>query len=308
MEIHVKDYEIGVIVGRFQTNKLHQAHIDLIETVIKKHKKIVLFLGVSPAISTRKNPLDFATRKAMIEETFGTKISAILPLYDEGSDIAWSNQLDKKVREVFQVGSVVLYGSRDSFIPYYKGKFNILELEPEVFVSATDSRKEVSREIISSENFRAGIIYSVYNSFPVVHPTVDIAILDDKQENVLLGRKPNQDKYRFVGGFTDTTDESFEFSAKRECLEETGLEVGNMEYIGSFKVNDWRYRNESTRSIMTTFFKCKKIFGSPTPQDDIIELKWFKITDIKDCDIVPEHINLFNNLKTNLKIINNDEE
>jgi bifunctional NMN adenylyltransferase/nudix hydrolase len=64
--IEPTDFEVGVIIGRFQTNRLHEGHINLISHVLSNHKKAVLILGVSRVQNTKKNPLDFASRKAMI--------------------------------------------------------------------------------------------------------------------------------------------------------------------------------------------------------------------------------------------------
>ena len=303
MKEQQKQYDIGVIIGRFQTNELHVAHIDLINTVIQAHKKVILFLGVAPVLGTRRNPLDFSTRKAMIEEQFGTKLSAILPLNDRYSNDAWSAQIDVKVREVFQIGSAVLYGSKDSFIPYYTGKLDTRVLEPETFVSATDVRNAVSKEIIASKEFRAGCIYATYNQFPIVYPTVDIAIFNSDYSKILLARKPEQTKYRFIGGFTDVTDENFEAAARREVMEETGLEVSNPAYVCSLNIKDWRYEKETTRTVMTTLFKTAVTYGAPQPMDDIEELKWFDVQLIaEDASklLMPEHVKLFNTLYKNI--------
>ena len=99
-----------------------------------------------------------------------------------------------------------------------------------------------------------------------------------------------------ITGVVDVTDESDEVAAKRETLEETGLEVADFEYICSMPVNDWRYRGMKDRSIMTRFFKAKYIFGCPTPQDDINALKWFKLTPELENILVEEHKKLFKKL------------
>ena len=54
--------DVGVIVGRFQVNELHAAHRELIDTVIGNHKKVLIFLGLSPVRVTRHNPLDFTSK------------------------------------------------------------------------------------------------------------------------------------------------------------------------------------------------------------------------------------------------------
>ena len=253
----IKTTQHGVIIGRFQTSELHSEHIKLIQYVLDRHEKVILFLGVSPTLANKKHPMDFITRKYMIEEQFGISKLTIMPLSDNKSNEIWSKQLDSKIKEVFPLGSVTIYGSRDSFIPYYFGVNKTLELQPDVFVSATDIREVASKKVISSSEFRAGIIYSVYNQFPVVYSTVDVAII--KNDEILLGQKLGETQWRFIGGFVDTTDESDEAAAKRETLEETSLEVADLEYICSMQVEDWRYRSIKDRSIMTRFFKAKYI-------------------------------------------------
>ena len=295
-----KSTDIGIIIGRFQLHELHEAHKELIETVINNHDKTILFIGCTPAIGTRKNPLDFMTRKYMIEELYN--FSAILPLYDQKSDAVWSKQIDSKIRETFPMGSVTIYGSRDSFIPYYIGQFQTKELEPESYVSATEIRNKVAKSIMKSSDFRAGVIYSTYNQYPITHPTVDIVIVKENGD-ILLGRKPNEDKWRFIGGFVDPTDSSLEKAAKREVNEETGLEVDDLKFICSMKVNDWRYNGIKERGIMTTFFEAKYIFGAPQPNDDICELKWFSIDSIKNNKslLVDEHLKLMEIYLKNVK-------
>ena len=290
----IKTTQHGVIIGRFQTPELHSEHIKLIQYVLDRHEKIILFIGVSPTLANKKHPMDFITRKYMIEEQFGISKLTIMPLSDNKSNEIWSKQLDSKIKEVFPLGSVTIYGSRDSFIPYYFGVNKTLELQPDVFVSATDIREVASKKVISSSEFRAGIIYSVYNQFPVVYSTVDVAII--KNDEILLGQKLGETQWRFIGGFVDTTDESDEAAAKRETLEETSLEVADLEYICSMQVEDWRYRGIKDRSIMTRFFKAKYIFGCPTPQDDINALKWFKLTPELENMLVEEHKKLFKKL------------
>jgi len=300
-ELELTKKDIGVIVGRFQIHDLHPEHKKLIDTVINNHNKVILFLGCTPALSTKKNPLDFATRKVMVEEIYGDKLSAILPLYNHKFDDEWSRNLDKKIREVFQVGSVVLYGSKDSFIPYYKGIFDTCELVPDNFVSATDIRDEIKNKVLRSKEFRAGVIYATQNSFPKTYSTIDVAIMNEDYSKVLLGRKDYEKEFRFIGGFVDPTDETLVQTVKREAQEETGLEIDDVKYICSRKINDWRYRGEEDCSIMTHFHIAKKIFGSEKASDDIIEVKWFDLETIDKVSLVKEHQYLMSELLTFLQ-------
>ncbi len=301
METKIKDYTIGVIIGRFQIHELHEAHKEMIGEVLKRHEKVILFLGVSPTLSTRRNPLDFRSRKLMIEEAFNKDI-IILPINDRKSNKIWSDQVDTKIREVESIGSVVLYGSKDSFIPYYEGKFDTIELVPKSMVNASDVRKEISKRVERTKEFRAGVIYSTYNTYPTVHPVIDVAIMNENETEVLLGRKKDEELFRFVGGFTDVTDKSYEQTVRREAQEETGLTVGDVKYICSTRVDDWRYRSNNERSVMTTFFKAKKMFGHAEPNDDIVEVKWHQVYTLRTSDVVGEHKRLLDALKENLNL------
>lgn len=291
-----KRNEIGVIIGRFQVHELHFEHKKLIQSVIERHNNIIIFLGTTDAIGTKRNPMDFITRKLMIEEVFPSGITMILPLPDKKSDKVWSDNLDLKIIEVFGGKKATLYGSRDSFIPFYKGINDVCELEPDSYISATDIREKVSHVTKKSSDFRAGIIYSVYSQYPMVYSTIDVII--KRNDEILLGRKQGEKNWRFIGGFVDVNDDTELQSCKREVKEETGLEIDNLKFVCSQSINDWRYRKDSDKNIMTHLYEADYIFGSPQPMDDIAELKWFKNNDyIKDI-LVEGHKELFETWKS----------
>ena len=52
----IKTTQHGVIIGRFQTPELHSEHIKLIQYVLDRHEKVILFLGVSPTLANKKHP------------------------------------------------------------------------------------------------------------------------------------------------------------------------------------------------------------------------------------------------------------
>ena len=79
-----KTYPIGALVGRFQVHELHEAHKYLINQVVENHKKVILFLGVTKVVGTKNNPLDFDTRKRMIQQHYPDIV--ILALPDFGDD------------------------------------------------------------------------------------------------------------------------------------------------------------------------------------------------------------------------------
>lgn len=295
--------EAGVIVGRFQTDDLHEAHIQLIDTVIAKHDKVIILLGCGHVPGERSDPLDYDARRLMLQAKYPEVI--ILPIYDMREDEDWSAEVDKTIRRLLAPGhKATLYGSRDSFISGYKGNYPVVELESPtsmVNVSGTNVRNRLSVAALSSREFRVGAIWEAYQKFPAVLPTVDIAILNDEKTKVLLARKPNEKQLRFIGGFSDPKDESFEASALREVQEETnGTEVADLTYIGSFNIKDWRY-SKSVNQIRTLFYVATYTFGNPEATDDIEELRWTKLTPDNIHMIVEEHQPLYTALLNYLK-------
>ena len=295
-------YTIGCLCGRFQVHELHEAHHYIIDQVVKNHKKVILFLGVPKVVGTKKNPLDFESRKKMIQHHYPEIV--ILALPDFSDDKRWSQELDKRIKEVYPIGDILMYGGRDSFIPYYKnsgGQFSCQELdEYGTFVSGTEVRKMISSEVKESTDFRAGVIYQSYNQYPKVHPCVDIAIMDG--DKVLLAKRPYEDTWRFIGGFAKPTDTSYENTARRKVSDDVGLnlETTDLKYIGSTQVPDWRYQSEEDK-IVTILFKTTKGCGRIEPSENVSELKFFNIKELNEGIIVNEHKILLKMLLEDLK-------
>lgn len=290
-------YDVGVIVGRFQVHELHQAHKDLIQHVFDNHEKVIIFLGLSPLPVSVNNPLDFESRKQMILAEFPEAI--VLYCKDTVSDEVWSRKLDEMIQDVLTPQqTVVLYGSRDSFISHYSGKFPTQELLQETFVSGSTTRREIARSRArATPEFRAGVIWASQSRFPTAYTTVDVAVFDGKR--LLLGRKAHEKLFRFLGGFSDPNSENFEADARREVQEEAGVSITDPEYVGSKRVPDWRYRNEPD-CIKTMLFKAQYLSGRPAPGDDIEEIRWFSMSGLSPADIVPAHRALLAMLADNL--------
>ena len=128
--------------------------------------------------------------------------------------------------------------------------------------------------------FRAGAIWANENQYKHAIGVVDIAVFNDDYTKILLAKKSYETQYRFFGGFVDVSDIDYETAARREVKEEGGIEIGDLEYICSAQVADYRYINESDK-IFTTLFSAKYIFGAVKPGDDIVECAWKNINDFK---------------------------
>lgn len=282
------EYDVGVMVARFQVPELHAAHKDLIETVCKAHDKVLIFLGLSEAKVTRENPLDYQARRQMIQAEFPDVEVFYVP--DRPSDNVWSEHLDQQIaHHVTPSQSAVLYGGRDSFIEHYVGKYPVRELIQDVWMSGTEMRKAIARKSTkASPEFRAGVVWAAYGRFPTCYPTVDVAVFNEQEDSILLGRKADETLYRLIGGFADPKSPSFEADARREVKEEAGISITDPVYVGSFSIDDWRYRNEVDK-IKTLLFRAKLMAGRPKPDDDIAEVRWFHTVDLNPLDVVENH-------------------
>ncbi len=292
-----KQKSVGVVIGRFQTHQLHVGHMHILNTASSNNDELCVILGEHGGVSNDRNPLDVATRAKMITKSFPS--AKTLSVSDSRSDTVWSQKVDQLLKQNFGGNKVTLYGSRDSFVPYYNGSYETIIVDEVPNQSATQIRNNVCTKISASKDFRKGVIYSAINRFPIVYSTVDVAVyrqVGDAVE-ILLGEKfSDGGGYRFVGGFVDTDDESHAVAAKRELFEEVGMiEVGKLNYIDSFKIDDRRYAG-SKDSVLTTLFITQYVFGRASAQDDLDNVHWVALNDV-DKNIVTEHVALANAVK-----------
>jgi bifunctional NMN adenylyltransferase/nudix hydrolase len=277
---------VGVVVGRFQVPYLHAGHLATLGYVSTHHRYVLILLGVNPANPCQREPLDYPTRRAMIESIYPH--ATIDKLHDESSDEYWSQKLDAKIEELFPGRPAILYGNRDSFVKYYSGKHDThtVEMMNVEDLNGTELRARSSDAVINSVDFRSGVIYAVTHRFPTCYPTVDVAIVKGDPVSgfqVLLGRKNEDgDKWRFPGGFVDPADKTWEAACLREAKEETSLTfLESPRYIASMQVDSYRYRRSEDK-LMTTFYFCKYLGGYAVAGDDLDEVKWFPTVGLQD--------------------------
>jgi len=309
-----KSNKIGVIIARFQVPDLHAGHKYLIHEVVEKHSRVLILLGVAPIKLSENDPLNFETRKLMVEEMIndnfdGTKEITILPIFDKKqSDELWSLDVDAIICDTYFVNNrgAILYGSKDSFIPHYKGMFETVEITtPYEGLNGTSFRLEATQRSLKSSDFRRGVIYAISDKYPFVYSCVDIAIFNTNQQ-LLLGRKPTDPigKWRFIGGFVDPKDQSDFAAARREAYEEAGIVVEPYKYICSRLVDDWRYKKEKNCKIMTRLIEAEYVSGQIKAGDDIEEVKWFSLRNgsLTREDFVSEHQKLYERLMIEFNI------
>jgi bifunctional NMN adenylyltransferase/nudix hydrolase len=305
MKLKEEQYDVGIVVGRFQVPSLHWAHQKLIEQVVDRHDKVLVFVGLAPIKNSQENPLDYEARKQMILAEFPRVTVGYIE--DTDSDEAWSRTLDKEVRKLLTPSQTAcVYGGRDSFVAKYHGRLPKREFEQDSYISGSEIRKQIaSRSTKATPEFREGVIWSTSNRWPTCPPTVDIAMFNEERETILLGRKPDETRFRLPGGFIDPTkDVSAEAAARREMQEETGAAITDPVYVTSLIVDDWRYRNEADK-IMTFLFRAKLLHGPQVAGDDLAEIRWFPLDNIKQTEIMPVHQPLLRALGIDVRLVAN---
>ncbi len=318
--------KMGVVIGRFQTPELTHAHKALLVHAWEKNDRLLIFIGTSSVKNTLKNPLSVEARLMMLEYFMRGLMNTQNKTYelhiipDYKSDKKWSDHLDNRIiNDYFQITGndldhplpeIVLYGGRDSFIKYYSGNFKTEALSFGIDeVTATEDRKYCHENVYNDQQWRRGVIHASAQRYPVSYQTVDIAVIRNNPDNkileILIARKKYENRYRFIGGFVDPADQTLEDAARREMKEEcNNINTGFMHYLGSTRIDDWRYRSEQDK-IMTTLFYTWYKSGEIEPTDDIEELRWVNPEVMGTLGIEPEHHVLWNILLThwdNMKI------
>jgi ADP-ribose pyrophosphatase YjhB (NUDIX family) len=100
-------------------------------------------------------------------------------------------------------------------------------------------------------------------------PAVGVVLIKDNK--VLFARRalpPFKDKYDLPGGFVDFGETIFE-AARRELMEEAGIELGEMVIIGS----TMQAYGENI-SICDLVLVADNWQGEPEPGDDVLALEW----------------------------------
>lgn len=286
----------AVIIARFQVPELTEAHEFLLNQVVQQYPDYppIILLGVSRSRMTRRNPLPYEAREQMIRTAFPNVL--IAPLADQSDNDTWSANVDTTV-SMLATGKPILCGSRDSFIPHYRGRLQVQQIEFSAPTSGTAIREAVGRVCINDKKFRAGIIYGTQNQFHRVDSTVDGIVVNHDLKSVLVGYKTKDKKPGtavFPGGFLDKNERARD-AMKRELLEETGLSIeGSMIILETFVVKDWRYQRENDRNILThPYLIIGGYIGGAQPNDDLQAVEWVPF-DKLCATLTQHHIELWN--------------
>ena len=111
----------------------------------------------------------------------------------------------------------------------------------------------------------------------------------DKEGRLLLGRRSDNHMWGYAGGAVEI-DECAEDCAKRELLEEMGLNAEELEFfcVNSGPEAHYIYTNGDEVSNFEIVYICKKWNGEPKPLDaEMEELRFFSCSEIDLSEISP---------------------
>lgn len=114
------------------------------------------------------------------------------------------------------------------------------------------------------------------------NPTISaVGFVFDTTGKILVirrGREPSKGMLGFPGGFIDA-GESAEVALEREVMEETGLKIEGIQYLGGFP-NSYPYAGV-TYPVLDLFFRASTPGGTARPQAGEIEsISWMRPQDL----------------------------
>ena len=267
--------KVSVVIARFQVPRLHAGHRALLDLAIRKGDETVLLLGCSDTDGrTPENPLLFRQREAIVQREYPDLRCMPLPNQKDNRD--WSKIVDMIVFSAFPGSVATIYvGENSDVLKCYVTKRCAIDAISLIgHHSGTKIRESI--EMQTSGAFLEGQCFALNYQYPRVFPCVDVAVM--RGTEVLLIQRADTGAWCLPGGFVDPTDPTLESAAKRELYEETKLSVeGDVEYVSSRKIHDWRYRGRD--QIISTLFQAPLTFGTPTTTKECSGYKWFDLRD-----------------------------
>lgn len=113
-----------------------------------------------------------------------------------------------------------------------------------------------------------------------IYPRIGLGVILKKDDKILLGKRINahdSDVWAVPGGNLDK-NESLEQGCKREVMEETGIKVNNVKFVG---YSDDFYQADNLHYV-SMYFLCEDFEGEAEIRepDKCSEFKWFSLQDL----------------------------
>lgn len=126
---------------------------------------------------------------------------------------------------------------------------------------------------------------------------VIVTTLIERNGKILLGQKPKDigpypNTWHLPGGGVNLETESLEEAVSREVKEETGLDIEKLKRVSFDEDYEPDKRGEMTHYIFLVYKVTPKTTTAKAA-DDIMELQWFKKTELKNIPLTRPSIKLF---------------
>jgi ADP-ribose pyrophosphatase YjhB (NUDIX family) len=112
---------------------------------------------------------------------------------------------------------------------------------------------------------------------------VGVSVLVERAGQVLLVQRaiePGKGKWGLPAGFVEW-DEVPKDAAARECFEETGLVVADLEFLEAS-----HYRQDFRGPGINLAYSGRVAGGSPKPGDDAVQVRWFSLRDLPPPELI----------------------
>lgn len=307
MKAKLKNYKAAIIVGRFQAHRLHPGYCSIIKQSENLADSVHFIICDAYRLGTKTDPLTFKDRAQVIRSRYSKytfKDNCYSSLRDCQTNEEWSSNLDTLVKKRYpnlKPEEITLVHSRDSFKKHYTGIYTLTELQEVPHYSSTDTRKQ-ALNCCSHDALVRVVFDSQQPKYPVISPTVDIAILVKSPESyhILLGKKKHKTTWCLPGGFVDILDKDLNHAAAREVKEETNIDVQakDLIFVGSSFINDWRYKGDDC--VLTTLFTTvvdESVVSSLSASDDLEEVRMVDLRYAHEIGISENHIPLIAKMK-----------
>lgn len=311
LEGGVKKYEIAAAVMRIQSHEgPHEGHMELISALFNRGKNVFIFLAIDRSHPSRKNPLPFRVRKALLEQAiassrFAGRMYEILPFSNHESSEVWSHELDKAIADHTQkpdlsAGDIVYINSRDGFGKHYVayGIHPVIEIKEIPGKNATAIRESVLEHGRINKDVALGMMLQQMLQPEVLLLMQTRAIITNDADEVLVVRYHSTDEtgYRFPGGyFSPKKEGSSHASLIRKLNNKLSLVAGNDYYefppereyatfIAEIPFSDWRHRESGARIICNVFHIPVKyeVVKHPHNKTKVAEVRFVKKSELKE--------------------------
>lgn len=124
--------------------------------------------------------------------------------------------------------------------------------------------------------------------------TIVVALIMNEEKKILLARrnepelKHAHNKWEFVGGGIEFGEDP-EAAIIREVKEEAGVDVEIVRLLPKVLSHVWNFEDGIKQQILLLHYECKIVGGQLTPglDQEIAELKYFSLEEIKQLDTLP---------------------